>query len=159
MVRFPDIAIRLVADKTTAEWAIKYVQAEGTELAEKSIPVASVPALSSPTFDMDYDYNSYSASQDKTPGRLIISRSGIRFVTDFGHSVLWHIQFEQLEKIEKEDRVVTKNLPGKLQRDSGKDLRVTSMSGETHLLKKVDKRDEAFSQMTGFSNIVWQVLW
>lgn len=150
---------RLFTDESTAEWAVKYVQAEGTQLAMKSIPVASALALASPTFNMEHDYNSYSAHQDKTSGRLIISNSGFRFVSNFGHNVLWNLQFDQLEKIEKVDRVVTKNIPSKLQSDSGKDMRIISRSGETHLLEKVDKRDEAFSQMIGFSKITWQVLW
>ncbi|KAF2440804.1 hypothetical protein P171DRAFT_500312 [Karstenula rhodostoma CBS 690.94] len=165
-VKFPEYRLLVSPAKrflwnipTHAEWAVKYVQAEGTELAQKSIPVASSLALPSPTFDMEHDYNSYSASHDNTSGRLIISRSGLRFVSNFGHNVLWNVQFDQLEKIEKVDRVVTKNIPGKLQEDSGKDLRFISRSGKICLLKKVDKRDEAFSQIVGFSNITWQVLW
>ncbi|OAG06918.1 uncharacterized protein CC84DRAFT_1088757 [Paraphaeosphaeria sporulosa] len=165
-VKFPEYRLLVSPAKrflwnipTHAEWAIKYVQAEGTQLAEKSIPVASALALASPTFDMEHDYNSYGASQDKSSGRLIISRSGIRFISNFGHKVLWNLQFDQLEKIEKVDRMVTKNIPGKLQGDSGKDLRLVSRSGGVHLLEKVDKRDEAFSQMVGFSKVTWQVLW
>ncbi|KAL5411508.1 hypothetical protein PMIN03_004836 [Paraphaeosphaeria minitans] len=165
-VKFPEYRLLVSPAKrflwnmpTHAEWAVKYVQAEGTRLAEKSIPVASALALDSPTFDMEHDYNSYSATQGKTSGRLIISRGGFRFVSNFGHNVLWNLPFDQLEKIEKVDRIVTKNIPGKLQEDSGKDLRVGSRSGEIHLLEKVGRRDEAFSQMVGFSDVTWQVLW
>lgn len=92
-------------------------------------------------------------------GRLIINRGGLRFVSNFGHKVLWNLQFDQLEKIEKVDRVVAKNMPDTLQEDSGKDLRLISRTGQICLFGKVNKRDEAFSQIIGFSNFTWQVLW
>jgi hypothetical protein len=76
-----------------------------------------------------------------------------------GHDVLWSIRYDQLEKLEKEDRIVSKNIPGKLQRDSGQDLKFGSRDGREYLLKQVDKRDEAFTQIIGFSNITWQVVW
>jgi hypothetical protein len=154
-----DAYSRLFANQVIAEWAIKYVQAEGSQLAQKAIPVASGIALASPTFDPEHDYNSYSAIQDKTSGRLLISGSGLRFVSNFGHGVLWELQFDQLEKIEKVDRIVTKNVPDSLQEDTGQDLQFASRSGEIHLLKKVNRRDEAFSQIVGFSNVTWQVVW
>ncbi|KAL1612738.1 hypothetical protein SLS60_000967 [Paraconiothyrium brasiliense] len=144
---------------THGEWAVQYVQAEGTLLARKSTPVASSVAAVSPTFDPEHDYNSYTASEDKTTGRLIVSPSGIRFVTNFGHNVPWDLQYDQLERIEKVDRIVTRNIPGKLQGDPGQDLMFTRRDGKTHMLRKIDKRDEAFSQMVSFSDIAWQVVW
>jgi hypothetical protein len=154
-----DAYSRLLANQFIAEWAIKYVQAEGTQLAHKAIPVTSAIALASPTFDPEHDYNSYNASQDKTSGRLLVSGSGLRFVSNFGHSVLWELRFDQLDKIEKVDRIVTKNVPDRLKQDTGQDLQLASRSGEVHLLKKVNRRDEAFSQIVGFSKVTWQVVW
>ncbi|KAJ4358201.1 uncharacterized protein N0V89_002780 [Didymosphaeria variabile] len=141
---------------THAEWAVKYAQAEGTLLAQKSVPVPSEVASISPTFDPEHDYNSYTATEDKTTGRLVVSPSGIRFITNFGHNVLWSLQYNQLERIEKVDRIVTRNIPGKLQKDPGQDLMFVSRDGKRRILRKFDKRDEAFSQIVGFSNTTWQ---
>lgn len=76
-----------------------------------------------------------------------------------GHNVIWSLRYEQLERIEKQDRVASKNIPNKLQKDSGQDLKIGTRDGREYLLKQVDKRDEAFSQIVGFSNITWQVVW
>ena len=72
---------------------------------------------------------------------------------------MWSLRFEELQRVEKEDRIVQKNISSKLQKDSGQDLKFGSRDGREYLLKQVDKRDEAFSQIIGFSNITWQVVW
>jgi len=136
-----------------------YVQAEGARLAQQSVPVASTSAILSPTFDPAHDYNNYAAHQDKTTGRLIVSAGKLRFVSNMGHNVLWSLRYDELQKVEKEDRVVQMHIPKKLQMDSGQDLKIGSRDGKEYLLKQVDKRDEAFSQIVGFSNVAWQVVW
>jgi len=123
------------------------------------VPVASASAILSPTFDPAHDYNSYSAHQDKTAGRLIVSFGGVRFVSNMGHNVLWSLKYEEIERFEKEDRIVQKHIPSRLQKDAGQDLKIGSKAGEEYLLKQVDRRDEAFSQVVGFSNITWQIVW
>lgn len=112
-----------------------------------------------PTFDPAHDYNSYTAHQDKTTGRLIVSAGGVRFVSNLGHNILWSLRFEELQRLEKEDRIAQKNISSKLQKDSGQDIKLGSRDGREYLVKQVDKRDEAFSQIVGFSNIKWQVVW
>ncbi|KAF1349477.1 hypothetical protein EJ07DRAFT_139711 [Lizonia empirigonia] len=165
-VNFPEYRLLVSPTKrllwnipTHAEWAVMYVQAEGTRLAQQSVTVAPALATLSPTFDRAHDYNSYTAHQDKTTGRLIVSAGGVRFVSNMGHHVLWSLRYEELQKFEKQDRIVQKNIPSKLQRDSGQDLKIGSRDGREYLLKQVDKRDEAFTQIVGFSNITWQVVW
>ncbi|XPT02863.1 hypothetical protein M3J09_011969 [Ascochyta lentis] len=165
-VNFPEYRLLVSPTKrllwnipTHAEWAIKYVQAEGTRLAQQSVPVASTSATLSPTFDPAHDHNSYTAHQDKTTGRLIVGASGLRFVSNMGHSVLWSLRYDELQKAEKEDRIVQMHIPKRLQIDSGQDLKIGSRDGKEYLLKQVDKRDEAFSQIVGFSNVTWQVVW
>jgi len=76
-----------------------------------------------------------------------------------GFKVLWSLRYDQLQKFEKEDRVVQKNLPSKLQRDSGQDLKLVCKDGNEYTLEQVQNRNEAFSQIIGFSNINWQVVW
>jgi hypothetical protein len=76
-----------------------------------------------------------------------------------GHEVLWSLRYGELEALEKQDRVVTKKVPGKLQKDSGMDLKIRSKGGREEVLKNVEERDEAFSQIVGFSENLWQVVW
>lgn len=113
----------------------------------------------SPTFDPDHDYNSYTAKQDKVNGRLVIGANSIRFLANHGHSVLWNLRYDELERIEKVDRIVARNIPSKLQEDPGEDLKFVDRSGRVSLLRKVDRRNEAFSQIVGFSDMAWQVVW
>lgn len=119
----------------------------------------SEAATLSPTFDPAHDYNSYTAHHNKTTGRLVVSAGSMRFVSNLGNNVLWSLQYDKLQRLEKEDRIVQKNIPSKLQRDSGQDLKIVSLDDREYVLKQVDKRDEAFSQIIGFSNISWQVVW
>ncbi|KAH6643005.1 hypothetical protein C7974DRAFT_114432 [Boeremia exigua] len=165
-VNFPEYRLLVSPTKrflwnipTHGEWAIKYIQAEGIRLAQSSEPVASGPAQLSPTFDPAHDHNSYTAHYKKITGRLIVSAGGVRFVSNLGHSISWSIRYDELQRFEKEERVVEKEIPSKLQWDSGQDLKFVSKDGREYLLKQVDKRNEAFSQVVGFSNIIWQVVW
>ena len=76
-----------------------------------------------------------------------------------GHEVLWSLQYEEIQALEKQDRVAAKKLPGKLQRDSGMDLTIRGTGEKEEVLGDVKGRDEAFSQIVGFSEEVWQVVW
>lgn len=76
-----------------------------------------------------------------------------------GHKVHWVIPYDQINNFEKQDRIVTKNIPDKLQRDSGKDLKFITKDGQEFVLSQVDQRDEAFSQIIGFAPANWQVVW
>ena len=75
---------------------------------------------------------------------------------------MWSLKYEEVQALEKQDRVATKKLPGKLQRDSGMDLKIRGKGGKggkEEVLGDVKGRDEAFSQIVGFSEEVWQVVW
>ncbi len=88
-----------------------------------------------------------------------MSAGGIRFVSNLGHNILWSLNYDDVQWFVKQDRIVYKHVPDKLQWDSGQDLKIVSKDGEEHVLRQVDNRDEAFSQVIGFSNVTWQVVW
>lgn len=69
------------------------------------------------------------------------------------------IPYDHIQVLEKVDRVVKKNVPDKLSRDSGKDLKIVDILGRERLLRDLDQRDEAWSQIVGFSRVDWQVMW
>lgn len=147
---------------THAEWAIKYIQAEGTRVASavplhdkpSAIPLKTTPAAA----QQSHDYGFYTAHHDSSAGRLIISKDACRFVSNVGHKVHFQIRYAEMQNLEKIDRIVAKKVPTKLQSDSGKDLKIVWTGGEV-LLGDVKDRNEAFSQIVGFSARVWQVVW
>ncbi|KAH8728319.1 hypothetical protein GQ44DRAFT_724328 [Phaeosphaeriaceae sp. PMI808] len=149
---------------THAEWAIKYIQAEGTRVAvstetDTALEPSVLPIKTSVQSAQAYDYGFYKGHHDKAPGHLIISVASCRFVSNVGHDVHFDLPYNQLVKIEKQDRIVAKKIPSKLATDSGKDLKLVTRSGLEYLLENMEQREEAFSQIVGFSHTTWQVVW
>ena len=50
-------------------------------------------------------------------------------------------------------------MPGKLQRDSGMDLRIRGKGGWEGVVEDVEGRDEVFRRVVGVSGSEWQVVW
>ena len=141
-----------------AEWAIKFIQAEGTRVEKSTISSPSAIKVS-PNSTQAQDYGFYKAHHDKASGHLVVSTDSVRFVSNIGHTVHFVLPYDQIERLEKQDRVVAKKLPAKLATDSGKDMKLSNKTSEERLLEDVDQRDEAFSQIIGFSQTTWQVVW
>tara|TARA_R110002003_G_scaffold54_9_gene4747 strand:+ start:13070 stop:13975 length:906 start_codon:yes stop_codon:yes gene_type:complete len=151
---------------THAEWAIQYIQAEGTRVAANTnnqtnnTPLPSaIPIKTTPESAQAQDYGFYKAHVNKDTGHLIISAASCRFVSNVGHTVHFHLPYDQISKIEKQDRIVKKNVPSKLTTDSGKDLKLVTKEGKEYVMKNLEQRDEAFSQIVGFSHTTWQIVW
>lgn len=104
------------------------------------------------------DYGFYTGHYNGDRGRLIISAFSIRFEKTLGHRAMWDINYDQITNLEKVDRIASKTLS---KGGSGKDLRVVTKHAEEHeyLLVDLDDRDQAFSQIVGFSNTNWQIVW
>lgn len=68
------------------------------------------------------------------------------------------LPYDQVVKVEKHDRVVAKSIV-KMKPDAGKGLKIVSSADEEVVLEKMEERDQAFSQMLGFSPKTWQVVW
>ena len=172
-VNFPEYRLLVSPTKrifwnipTHAEWAIRYIQAEGTRVAantptkSNNTPVPSaIPIKTSPESARAQDYGFYKAHHEKARGHLIISAASCRFVSNTGHDVHFHLPYSEINKIEKQDRQVAKKIPSQLTTDSGKDLKLVMKSGQEYLLKDLEQRDEAFTQIVGFSQTTWQIIW
>lgn len=98
------------------------------------------------------------ATHSGTSGRLILDPTSLRFETTVRHKPHFQLLYSQMKKLEKVDRVIAKNIPG-LGQSEGKDLKFVDRKGEEWVLENVEKRDECFSQIVGFSGIDWQVVW
>ena len=105
------------------------------------------------------DYGFYNGHHEKSSGHLVISTCSIRFECKHPPIVHFTLPYDQINNLEKIDRNIAKNIPPKLIRDSGKDLKLVDKTGQMWVLKDVEHRDEAFAQIVGFSNTTWQVLW
>lgn len=166
-VNFPEYRLLVSPTKrllwnipTHAEWAIKYIQAEGTRVEASAEPAPSaLPIKKDRSSAKAEDYGFYNAHHDKSSGHLVVSTTSVRFVTKHPHAVNFTLPYDQINKIEKQDRIVAKSLSGKMTGDSGKDLRLVSKAGQEWVLKNVELRNEAFSQIVGFSKTTWQVVW
>lgn len=68
------------------------------------------------------------------------------------------LNYDLIYKVEKIERNKSKLLSG---RDTGKDLRICSkLDGDGEwVLTGMEDRDQAFSQIVGFSKTRWQVAW
>ncbi|GAM87602.1 hypothetical protein ANO11243_056290 [Dothideomycetidae sp. 11243] len=131
-----------------AEWAFKSLQAEGSQIHRGTRSNEHAPK--------DIDYGFYTARHDDDSGRLIIGSSGVRFETNIGHRVMWCLTYNEIHGLQKIERHVSKALSA---RDTGKDLRIVSDTQVERDLIGVDERDQAFSQIVGFSDVTWQIVW
>ena len=143
---------------THSEWAIKSIQAEGTRYEHERASSSDPELAHTPKLPGVHDHGFYTAHHNKTKGHLIISDVSIRFVSNISHDVHWVLPYSQITQLEKVNRLVQKAVPTP-QRDSGKDLRIVDKQGKEVMLVNVDSRDQAFSQIVGFSDTVWQVVW
>ncbi|KAE8823099.1 hypothetical protein PTNB85_10278 [Pyrenophora teres f. teres] len=151
---------------THAEWAVRFVQAEGLRVLaecgrEQQQQGQCAQGETSPTVPGKQDtrdFASYPAHFQKSPGHLIISATGIRFQTTYSpHVVLFALSYDKLCNLEKQDRHVEK--VAKILKAYEKDLRLVDEEGREWLVQGMEKRDEVFSQIVGFSRREWQVVW
>lgn len=172
-VNFPEYRLLVSPTKrifwnipTHAEWAIKYIQAEGTRVIantptkSSNVPLPSaVPMKTTPESASAHDFGFYDAHHEKARGRLVISAASCRFKSNKGDFTHFMLPYSEINKIEKQDRIVAKKLPSQLSTDSGKDLKLVTKLGQEYSLSDMEQRDEAFAQIVGFSQTTWQIVW
>lgn len=171
-VNFPEYRLLVSPSKrllwnipTHAEWAIQYVQAEGLRvITEKqnanieTITPANTTTLDNAISPADQDFASYPCHYHKAPGSLIVSVTGVRFVAKRPpQEVCFSLPYDRIYQLEKQDRHLEKMV--KILKECDKDLRLVDKDGHEWTLHEMEKRDEAFSQIVGFSRTEWQVAW
>lgn len=109
-VNFPEYRLLVSPSKrllwnipTHAEWAIKYIQAEGVRA--KGNAAFSMQNGNSEKPVQTRKYGSYKAHHDKSTGHLIISLSSVEFVSTLGQSAHFTLPYDQIERLEKEVRM------------------------------------------------------
>ncbi|KAI4943599.1 hypothetical protein J4E91_009236 [Alternaria rosae] len=171
-VNFPNYRLLVSPSKrllwnipTHAEWAIQYIQAEGLRVVtekqnanNKAAELATTASSTTHVSPVNQDFASYPSHYDKTPGHLIINATGVRFVAKHApHDVRFSLPYVQIHHMEKQDRYQERMI--KVLKECDRDLRFLNREGDEWILHEVEKRDEAFSQIVGFSRTTWQVLW
>ncbi|KAF2703530.1 hypothetical protein K504DRAFT_463583 [Pleomassaria siparia CBS 279.74] len=153
---------------THAQWAIESLQAEGsryenehfteqTSSSKTDIRVDS-PTVAKPNTGETHDRGSYTAHHNGTKGSLVIGSTSVRFESEIRHRVHWTVLYEQINNLEKVDRFISKDIPT-LKTYSKQDLKLVSKTGDEWVLQDVEQRNQAFSQILGFSDAAWQVVW
>ncbi|KAF2759870.1 hypothetical protein EJ05DRAFT_484768 [Pseudovirgaria hyperparasitica] len=138
---------------THAEWAIKYIQASGAFVNDRMNEIPDSERMSEAEH-----YGSYTAHYENINGRIVVQSDSIVFVSKITN-MHWTVPYAEMRKLEKLDRIATKNVPELFQSDSGQDLKITGKDEVERVLCSVDKRDEVFSQIVGYSGCQWQVVW
>jgi hypothetical protein len=105
------------------------------------------------------DYGFYTAHYKKSHGHLVIGTDSVRFVSKRPHQVHFSLPYDQIHNLEKHNRNVARGVPQKFVRECWKDLKFVDWQRNEWVLTDVDQRDEAFSQIVGFSRTTWQVVW
>ena len=54
---------------------------------------------------------------------------------------------------------VTRHFQKSVGRDSGDDMKLVGQDGKEYIMLNIKERDQAFSQIIGFSKATWQVVW
>ncbi|KAF2116023.1 hypothetical protein BDV96DRAFT_573204 [Lophiotrema nucula] len=137
---------------TQAEWSIKSLQARGRRYEQAS---SNETALG----EKSPDFGTYTAHHNSSRGKLSLAPTAIIFTNNIGHKIHFTIPYAELDQLEKIDRTITKNIPSSLQLESGKDIKIVGKDQRELVLENVNGRDQAFSQIVGFSDVKWQVVW
>lgn len=169
-VNFPEYRLLVSPSKrllwnipTHAEWAMKYIQAEGLRVLakqkkhdQKFLHDGTPSAI--PRQPEDRALASYPSHYEKVAGHLVIGVTGIRFLAKHEPQVvLFSLPYARICQLEKQNRHVEK--VAKILKEYEKDLRIVDCAGKEWLVQGMEKRDEAFSQIVGFSRTTWQVVW
>jgi hypothetical protein len=100
---------------------------------------------------------SYRAYSKGTPGRLVITPSGIRFIRSIRRQEMWFLAFTQIKEMQKFHGAARSS--SKYQGIGIKSLlELQDINGHSYTLELHGDRDEAFNYIIGFSALQWQSL-
>ncbi len=127
-----------------------------------------------PAAVVEKDYGSYRCRG----GRLVISSAGVRFDPALGRRGHWALRYQDVKKLEKVSPVSpqyvsskfhtyigtdmpksTRHVQKTIGKDSGDDMRLVGPDGVEYVVSSMEKRDECFSQIVGYSDVTWQIVW
>lgn len=91
----------------------------------------------------------YTCKENGTPGRLLATTSSISFAVRGSRDPIWRMPFSELEAIHKIAE------PSRTKAELGL-LFVGRHDGPSHQVAGLEKRDEVFSQIVGYSGLAWK---
>lgn len=89
------------------------------------------------------DIGKYHGTSQNHHGDLYVTSEGVRYVTAVRSNVLWRLQYEEVKTIQKSK--------------SGDGLLFALMDGTERSIMGLKARNEIFTQILGYSELVWQV--
>ena len=112
---------------------------------------------SSISLDDEIDVQSFRAQYDGVIGKLVLSISGIRFVSSISKNTVWQLLYMDMTEMQKYagSRLSTVATLGVLK---GEQMEFRGVTGETYLLGAMRDRDQVFNEILGLSGRQWQAL-
>lgn len=138
-----------------AEWAIARLQTEArlskdAILRKRSVHDQPSTIAASSTLrhseegtTNSIDIGKYHGTSQNHHGDLYVTSKGARYVTTVRSNILWRLQYNEVKTIQK--------------LKSGDGLIFTLMDGTEQKVMGLQARDELFTQILGYSELVWQV--
>ncbi len=138
----------------TAEWAIARLQVEAGHVKKAVLPPNGAkdsehradPEEKSDNpknVDAAIDIGKYHCTSQNHHGDLILTAEGVRYVTAVRSNVLWKLRYDNVKTIQKPK--------------SGDGIGFVLMDDSERKVMGLKQRNEVFTQIIGYSGLVWQV--
>lgn len=136
-----------------AEWAIARLQVEARHTKKAVLPNNEKDSGSHVDRDMkgaspnennaSVEIGKYHCTSQNHHGDLILTAEGVRYVTAVRSNLLWELRYDNVKTIQKSR--------------SGDGVTFVLMDDTEHKVMGLKQRNEVFTQMIGYSGLVWQV--
>lgn len=93
--------------------------------------------------DAAIEIGKYHCTSQNHHGDLVLTAEGVRYVSAVRKNVLWELRYDNVKTIQK-----PKSCEG---------IRFVLMNGDEHQVMGLKQRNEVFTQIIGYSGLVWQV--
>lgn len=132
-----------------AEWAIARLQVEARHTKKAVISNGAdrdkgqTGSKDSQELNAAIEIGKYHCTSQNHHGELILTAEGVRYVTAVRSNVLWVLRYDNVKTIQK-----PKSCEG---------IRFVLMNGDEHQVMGLKQRNEVFTQIIGYSGLIWQV--
>jgi len=147
----------ILCSATLAEWAIARLQVEARHSKEAMSQKQADCFPSSATGELSplqiteeerdpgaaIDIGKYHGTSQNHHGDLYVTSRDIRYVTAVRSNVLWRLQYDEIKTIQKTT--------------SGDGLVFAHMDATERRVMGLKTRNEIFTQIVGYSDLIWQV--
>ena len=100
----------------------------------------------------------YHCIYERVHGHLSLDTDGVRFEILVTKKDKWSLKYSNLKSVQKVKRIVsTQQVVGSVQISTGEGILFIDMQDKQYRLSALERRDEVFTQIIGYSGIDWRV--